>query len=75
MGWLEDWEQFIAAKEAELADLEIWIAAKMPHKISGRKTYEVISSDPLLICLLEQRLSLSREIAQAKKYITRKEAA
>jgi len=75
MCWKEDWEAFIAAKEAELSEIEAWIAEKIPKKVSGRKVYEVIGSDRLLLGLVEQRALLSREIAQATKYITRKEVA
>jgi len=75
MDWQEDWAAFISAKEAELADLDAWIAKKTPKKVSSRKIYEVIGSDRLLLSLVEQRASLSRDVAQAKKYMTRREAS
>jgi len=73
--WLEDWKAYFAAKEAELRDLDAWIAAKMPKKQRGRKTYETVSGDPLLLSLLDQRILIRKELAAAKKYVARKEAA
>jgi len=74
MDWRKDWEAFITAKEAELRELDAWISEKMPKVQHGQKTYDVISSDPLLMGLVPQRLLIRQELAQARKYITRKEA-
>jgi hypothetical protein len=75
MDWQQDWEAFIAMKQQELNGLNAWIAEKMPQKKSGQKVYGVIGADPLLQGLIAQRGSLSREIAEARKYITRKDVA
>ena len=74
MDWREDWEAFIAAKQRELDSLDAWIAVKMPRKQHGEMLYDVISADRLLQGLLDQRNLLSREIAEARKYIARKDA-
>lgn len=72
MSWKSDWDAYIAEKEAELAELEAWIAEKSPKKARGRKVYEVVSNDRLLLGLLGQRVQQQRDLADMRKYVTRR---